>query len=203
MKHTISVLLFLAMLCVGGVATVRYWTRLFPSDETSVLFRRYENADGIEADFVRRMRFDNGQRIDITLLHATDSVAWDKLKCDLNIQWEEELVELFWFYAEKSLFFCDELFSNHVNCHLNSSSTSSLTIAALEHIELTFFYCELHILHIVIVLFKTITDLAELVIYLWIFFLKLRELLWCTNTCYYVFTLSVHKVFTHEFVLTC
>ena len=28
----------------------------------------------------------NGQRIDITLLHATDSVAWDKLKCDLNIQ---------------------------------------------------------------------------------------------------------------------
>ena len=86
MKHTISVLLFLAMLCVGGVATVRYWPRLFPSDETSVLFRRYENADGIEADFVRRMRFDNGQRIDITLLHATDSVAWDKLKCELNIQ---------------------------------------------------------------------------------------------------------------------
>ncbi len=86
MKHAISVLLFLAMLCVGGVATVRYWPRLFPSDETSVLFRRYENADGIEADFVRRMRFDNGQRIDITLLHATDSVTWDKLKCDLNIQ---------------------------------------------------------------------------------------------------------------------
>jgi len=86
MKHTLSLLLLLAALCVGGVATVRYWPRLFPSSETSVLFRRYAMEPGIEADFVRRMRFDNGQRIDVTLLHATDSTTWARLKSELNIK---------------------------------------------------------------------------------------------------------------------
>ena len=86
MKHILSLLLLLAVMCVGGVATVKYWPRLFPSDETSVLFRRYMSEPGIEADFVRRMRFDNDQRIDVTLLHATDSAAWSRLKSELNIK---------------------------------------------------------------------------------------------------------------------
>ena len=92
MKRTITLLIVLTALCVAGVAAVKYWQHLFPSGETSVLYSRYESVPGIEADFVRRMCFENGQRIDVTLLHATDSTAWKRLKDDLNI--EEQPVEV-------------------------------------------------------------------------------------------------------------
>ena len=83
--NLIIVILLLTVPSVGAVATIKYWPRLFPSHETSVLYARYEHTPGIEADFVRRMRFDNGQRIDVTLLHATDSTTWQRLKSDLHI----------------------------------------------------------------------------------------------------------------------
>lgn len=86
MKRSVIVMAVLAALCVGGVAAAKYWRCLFPSGETSVLYKHYEQAEDIEADFVRRMRFDNGQRIDVTLLHATDSAAWARLKSELNIR---------------------------------------------------------------------------------------------------------------------
>lgn len=85
MKRFILILILLAVPSVGVVATVKYWPRLFPSGQTSILYARYEHTPGVEADFIRRMRFDNGQRIDVTLLHATDSAAWQRLKADLHI----------------------------------------------------------------------------------------------------------------------
>ena len=86
MKRTITLLLLFAVLCVAGVAMVKYWPQLFPSGETSVLYSRYKSVPGLEADFVRHMRFENDQRIDITLLHATDSATWERLKSELNIK---------------------------------------------------------------------------------------------------------------------
>lgn len=85
MKRILLSLLLLIVPCVGVVAAVKYWPRLFPSGETSVLYARYEHTPGIEADFVKQMKFDNGERIDVTLLHATDSASWTRLKRDLHI----------------------------------------------------------------------------------------------------------------------
>lgn len=85
MKRIILSLLLLIVPCVGVVAAVKYWSRLFPSSETSVLYARYEHAPGIEADFVKQMKFDNGECVDVTLLHATDSASWARLKHDLHI----------------------------------------------------------------------------------------------------------------------
>lgn len=85
MKRLILILLLLTVPSVGMVATVKYWPRLFPSGKTSVLYARYEHTEGIEADFVKQMKFDGGERIDVTLLHATDSASWARLKRDLHI----------------------------------------------------------------------------------------------------------------------
>ena len=116
--------------------------------------------------------------------------------------WVQKLVKLVWLYASKSCFLCDELFFNHVNCHLNSSCTCALTVAALEHVELSFLNGKLHVLHIVIVLFEAVADLCDFSKNLWLLLLESRNIHWSADTSNNVFTLSVDEVFCHKVVFT-
>ena len=115
---------------------------------------------------------------------------------------KKNLVQLLWLYSQKSFLFCDEFFAHHVNSHLYSGSTCSLPVSALEHIKFSLLNGEFHILHIVIVLFKTLTNLAKFFVDCRIFFLKLREFFRRPDSGNNVFSLSIHQVFTHEHVLS-
>src|SRR5699024_670807 len=104
---------------------------------------------------------------------------------------------------EESFFFRNHALVNEIASNLKSSSSCSLTISCLEHIEFLILDCELHILHITVVILKDTADLYELLVNLRHNFLKLCDWLWCSNTSNNVFALCVHKEFAHEFLLTC
>ena len=116
--------------------------------------------------------------------------------------WVEQLVKLIWFYTKKSFFFCNHSFSNHINCHLNSSRTCTFTVTTLKHEEFSFLYSEFHILHIVIVSFKTVTNCRNFFEDFWLLFFESRNIHWSTDTSYNVFTLSVDKIFSHKVIFT-
>ena len=86
---------------------------------------------------------------------------------------------------------------------LKCSLSGSLTVTALKHVELLVLNGELHILHIVIVVLKSLANLDELSICFREFLLHLSDWHRCTNTGNYVLTLCVLKELTHELVLTC
>ncbi len=114
----------------------------------------------------------------------------------------EQLVKLIWLYAEKSFFFCNHSFANHVYSHFYSCWTCSFTVAALKHEEFSFLNSEFHILHIAVMSFKSVTDCRNFLEDFWLLFFKGRNIHWSADTSYNVFTLSVDKVFSHKVVFT-
>ena len=139
--------------------------------------------------------------------------------------WVQELIELLWLTAEDSSLLVDHTLVEEVHSNLDHSGTCTLTVTCLEEPELTFLYGELHVLHIVIVVLQLILESVELLVKLrhslfhrriLSYALLLRDastlspalrtdlcnLLWCTDTSYYVLTLCIDKILTIEEVLT-
>ena len=61
------------------------WKYLFPSNEVSEIYARYEKVEGINVSFVKDYKVNDTVFVDITLLEATDSVGWVTLKKDFDI----------------------------------------------------------------------------------------------------------------------
>ena len=102
-----------------------------------------------------------------------------------------------------SLFRCLVSLINQITRNPESSRSCSLTVTALEHIELLVLYCELHVLHIMVVILKSLTNLDELCVSIWELLLHLSDWHWCTNTGNNVLALCVDKELTHKLLLTC
>ena len=100
-------------------------------------------------------------------------------------------------------FLCLMSFINKVTSDLKSCLSCSLTISTLKHVKLLVLNCELHILHIMVVILKSLTYLKEFCICFWEFLLHLSDWHWCTNTGNYVFALCIDKELTHKLLLTC
>lgn len=73
------------MVLVGGAVAWKLWPRTVPFDECSATYRQYANTAGIDASFIKGKRIDGGDRVDVTLLEATDTAAWVSLLCDLDM----------------------------------------------------------------------------------------------------------------------
>ena len=87
-RSTIIFWLTTLVLTVAGVAVVyavKARPHTVPWDECSEVYRQYAHADGIEATFLRGYRVNDTLSIDVTLLQATDSAAWDSIRKDFNI----------------------------------------------------------------------------------------------------------------------
>ena len=89
-------------------------------------------------------------------------------------------------------------FVNEVASDLQSSLSGSLTVTALEHIELLVLNGELHILHVVIVVLEGVANLDELCVCLGELLLHLSDGHRGTNTGNNVLALSVDKELAHE-----
>ena len=102
---------------------------------------------------------------------------------------------------QNSLLLVDHALVNQVASDLQCSLCGSLTVTALEHVQLLVLNGELHILHITVVILQSLTNLDE-------FSISLRELLLhlcdghrCTNTCNHVLALCVDEELAHELLL--
>ena len=82
MKRRLAILLLLALLTVAAAVAVRYRSCFFA---TSEVFRRYEHAPGIEADYIRNYPFNDTISLDITLLVAEDSMTYVQLMYDFGM----------------------------------------------------------------------------------------------------------------------
>ncbi len=115
----------------------------------------------------------------------------------------EQCVEVSGVDHQNSFLLCSHALINEVTSDLERSLSCSLTVTCLEHVELLVLNCELHILHISVVVLKSLANLLELCE-------SSRELLShlsdrhrSTNTCNYVLALCVCKELAHELLLAC
>ena len=137
----------------------------------------------------------------------------------------QKFIELLWLTTEYSCLLINHALVEEIHGNLHHSCTCTLTVTGLEEPEFAFLYGELHILHIVIVMFQLILQRIE-------FLIKLRHslfhrrilgstllfrdtstlsptlgtdlcnLLWSTDTGYHVLTLCIDKILTIEEILT-
>ena len=58
---------------------------LFPSEEVSEVYSRYANDESIDASFIKGYRVNDTLFVDVTLLEAKDSAAWERLVEDFGL----------------------------------------------------------------------------------------------------------------------
>ena len=87
MKTSNTILCSIAgvVLVAAILLAVRLWPQTLRDDECSPLYQRYCHTPGIEASFVKGFRINDTLAIDATLLHATDSASWERLREELNL----------------------------------------------------------------------------------------------------------------------
>jgi len=78
-------LIVTAIVAAEVLAAVVWRCCLFPEREVSDLYLRYAEDPGIEASYVKGFRINDTLAIDATLLHATDSASWERLRDELNL----------------------------------------------------------------------------------------------------------------------
>lgn len=83
--------LLVTLFAMAAVTVVLRWHRIFPSHETSELYRHYENHEHIDVSFVKDFRINDTVFVDVTLLEATDSAGWSVLKKGFDIIESEDL----------------------------------------------------------------------------------------------------------------
>jgi len=64
---------------------VRLWPQTLRDDDCSPLYQRYCHVPGVEASYVKGFQINDTLAIDATLLHATDSASWERLREELNL----------------------------------------------------------------------------------------------------------------------
>lgn len=74
-----------AIVAAEVLAAIVWRCCFFPEREVSDLYQRYCYTPGIEASFVKGFRINDTLAIDATLLHATDSASWERLREELNL----------------------------------------------------------------------------------------------------------------------
>jgi hypothetical protein len=83
-RWIITIVVCLALLVVGLVVLLR--PRIVSTNETSELYRRYENSEHITASFVKDFRVNDTVKVDVTMLEAKDSAGWDELLVNFNMK---------------------------------------------------------------------------------------------------------------------
>ena len=114
----------------------------------------------------------------------------------------QQLIELLRVYALYSFFLGDKAFLLHLDCDVQSCSSSTLTNTGLKHPKLTLFNGELDVAHITEMVFEDGEYLFELTTSLFKArsFLELCNGAGVTNTGNNVFALCVNKVVAVEFL---
>ena len=76
---------WLVSLVLVVAATAATAVKLWPRVEVSDLYRTYADVPGIDATFLHNFPLNDTLTIDVTILQATDSAGWERLKKDFSI----------------------------------------------------------------------------------------------------------------------
>ena len=115
----------------------------------------------------------------------------------------EERVEVSRIYHQDCLLRSDHAFVNEIAGNLQSCLGSALAVAALEHIELAVFDGELHVLHVMVMVFKSSADSGEVLICPWEFLGHLGYRHRSTDTGDDILALCIVQELAHELLLAC
>ena len=74
------------VLAVLAPAVPKLLPRLCPTCYASTLYRTYADVPGIDATFLKNFPLNDTLTIDVTILQATDSAGWERLKADFSIK---------------------------------------------------------------------------------------------------------------------
>ena len=106
MKRHLLILLLTALLGVGAVALCKYWNVLFPTGETSEIYRQYYKTPGIRAAYIQNMTVDDTIHFDITLLEARDSATYVWLLRDLGQDEDQITIQMDYTLDDNPYFVC-------------------------------------------------------------------------------------------------
>lgn len=106
MKRHLLILLLTALLGVGAVALCKYWNVLFPTGETSEIYRQYYKTPGIRAAYIQNMTVDDTIHFDITLLEARDSATYVWLLRDLGQDEDQITIQMDYTLEDNPYFVC-------------------------------------------------------------------------------------------------
>lgn len=79
----LTVAMVLTVVCTA--VAVWQWPGLSPSFSTSAVYKTYAAEQGIDATFLHNFPVNDTLAVDVTLLQATDSSGWERLKKDFEI----------------------------------------------------------------------------------------------------------------------
>ena len=103
---------------------------------------------------------------------------------------------------QNCFFFGLVAFVYQVASDLQCSLSGSLTVTALQHVQLLVFNSEFHILHVVIVVLQSITNLDEFIVSFREFLCHLSDRHRSTNAGNNIFALCVDQELTHQLLFT-
>ena len=115
------------------------WKYIFPSNEVSEIYARYEKVEGIDVSFVKDYKVNDTVFVDVTLLEATDSVIWTTLKKDFEVPNPPPDVQQFIDNGEDLIYVKVIPKSTTTDTILDSYSNNLLAISYLNH-TLTIFH---------------------------------------------------------------
>ncbi len=148
----------------------------------------------VEIDAACRSAGRSGKRL-------TDLLA--VLKCVCVKCRVQQLVKALGLNAQNCFLRSDHAFVDQIAGNLDRRLSGSLAVSGLQEVELAFLDGELHILHVAIVLLKSVSDLDELLVALGKILLELCDGLRCADTRDDVFALCVDQVLTEDALCAC
>ena len=130
----------------------------------------------------------------------TGANLFGSLECFGIKLWVQQSVQLFWLDHADRFFFGDHALVHQVAGNLDGSGSGSLAVAGLEHKQFAVFDGELHVLHISVMLFQTVCNVAELLIHFRHDVFQLIDVLWGSDAGYNVLALCVDQKFAQQLV---
>lgn len=85
MKRSWLITILICMLLLGGGGAVLFLPQVVPFDQCSDVYKKYAGMDGVDATFIRDYKVNDTVFVDVTLLEAKDTTAWEELCKDFDI----------------------------------------------------------------------------------------------------------------------
>lgn len=93
MKKNRLLLIAFSLLVLGVILVLRLWPRTLDPEQCGELYRKYVDAPGIRASYVKDFPVDDTLTVDALLLQADSDSAWYILLADFGMP--EKLIELY------------------------------------------------------------------------------------------------------------
>ena len=75
---------------LAAITLWKRWYWFFPSHEVSEVYTKYADTEGLNVTFLKNYRINDSVFVDVTLIEAVDSTAWNLIKEDFRIITPEE-----------------------------------------------------------------------------------------------------------------